>query len=216
MALPQFPFYEPDRFYTSTHNLTKYNLVKGRIYEDRNGDKWRLMKLGTALSTSTANGQSLVSKDPESWIVTNDVSDSFDTTYPRPSGIVTGVFSSSGTATDADSGLVNNDKWVLLLIRGVHTAVKTDGGNDIVEGDILMPSASVDGGVDRLLFGTTQIANPADSPATADALRDDLVTNALAQIRASFEFQVKCAFAFALEADVDATDVVKAFINLRW
>lgn len=217
MALTQFPLYDPARFATSTHNIARFGLTKGRTYEDKNGDRWRLLKLGTALANdTTAAGQILTHLDPENFSATNDVSTGFDASFPRPAGIVHGVFGNSGTATDAASGLVNNDLWVLLFVFGVYEAAKTDGGNDIAEGDLLMPSTSADGGLDRLLVTTTTIPDPADSPVSQDALRDDLVANVLTGIRNMFKYQSLCVVGTALDDDIDATDVVKTLVRIRY
>lgn len=200
--------HNPTSFRSSTVDLK--GLSQGSHFF-HSGKNWlvRLVKLSTALTNDAiAAGEVLCWKDPENYIVTNDVSDSFNATTPYAAGIALGAASESGATTSTDS-------WVFILTRGIYTAVKTDGGDDIVECDLLMASASVDGGADRLLINTTSIADPADTPASADALRDDLVTNTLANIRSVLNRMMLSCIGFALDDDVDASNTVSVFVDIK-
>lgn len=200
--------HNPLTFRSSTADLK--GLVAGAHYF-HSGKNWlvRLVKLSTALTgDAVANGQVLVWEDPENYIVTNTVASGFNTTTPYAAGIALGSLSESGASTSTDS-------WIFALTRGYHSAVVTDGGNDIAEGELLMASASANGGCDRLLINTTSIANPTDTPASADALRDDLVATTLANIRTVLNQMMLSCIGFAIDDDIDAADTVAAFIDIK-
>ncbi|MCP4897892.1 MAG: hypothetical protein GY906_13045 [bacterium] len=75
--------------------------------------------------------------------------------------------------------------WVLVMSDGTNWIILgksavdpsdlggTSGGTGTVVVTVTKPTA----------LGAISVTDPADSPATADALRDDLVTNAIAEIR---------------------------------
>lgn len=204
-----FAAYNPATFYGTTNNYIKKGTPRNRVFTDSNGFRWRVAKLSTALAGGvTAAGQILVVEDPENFIVTNDVSAGFSATVPIAAGLCTGVFSQSGATDDTD-------KWVLLLVEGIYNTAKTDGGDDIVEGDLLVPSTTVDGTFDRLAFSGA-ITDPGDTPASADALRDDLVANTIPSIETLFSRLAYSVCAWALDDDVNADDTVKIFIKTRW
>jgi len=78
----------------------------------------------------------------------------------------------------AASGIVRDADGLSVDVTVLAAATEAD------KGVVNQSAARVDSGEDTVtLTGvTTAITDPADTPATADALRDDLVTNALSEI----------------------------------
>ena len=96
---------------------------------------------------------------------------------------------------DTDPGLENNSGALRVKIKAASGIVRDADGlsvdvtvlaaaTEADKGVVNQSAARVDSGEDTVtLTGvTTAITDPADTPATADALRDDLVTNALSEI----------------------------------
>jgi hypothetical protein len=116
-------------------------LTLGDIFTDKRGRQFMLFQVDTALINDTlANGEVCFLK--ASHVVTNDVSDGID---GADSPIVAGV--ACGSIPESSASVT---RYVLLLVKGRHTAVKTNGDDDIAAGDMLSADLTVDGSCDSI------------------------------------------------------------------
>lgn len=147
--------------------------------DSRNGYKYRLYQISSALTNSKfAAGEVAVFESD--LVVTNDVSAGADATYPEAAGIASAAYDqSTGTTTV---------RYALFLVSGLYSTVKTDAGDDIAAGDLVVADETVDGAVDR--------APKATDGLTAFGVLKTLVGRARA-------------------ADVDANDTVSVAVDIR-
>lgn len=179
----------------------------GDIFFDNKGRKFQIWALDTALINDVmAHGDVMVFKDENT--VTNDVSTGLlGATFPKAAGVAD--LGTGGTVAESASTAAGSLKYVALLVSGVHAAVKTDGGDDIVAGDSLVPATATDGACDRLTATTQTTGDYADA-------NDDGAEIATAVTAALTESIKRAAqvFATALANDVDASNTVKALVHV--
>jgi len=115
----------------------------GNVYVDgETGKLYALWQIDPALvGDQFTNGQIAYLK--ASLVVTNDISDAID---GADDPIVAGV--AMGTLAESTSG--GTTRYGLFLIHGRHTALKTNGDDDIAAGDILVIDTANDGGCNSL------------------------------------------------------------------
>lgn len=118
-----------------------------------------------AADTTVALGTALGFSDKKRQVVSSDTADDFTANQVAGVGI--------GTITAEYYG------WIQQV--GYHGGVKTDAGDDIVDGDTLILSATVDGVVDKVAIGTASTYRPV-GVAVADDNDDDDTVNAFLQI----------------------------------
>lgn len=107
---------------------------------EQNGAKYQLVKLDSSAVTAAAGNAVAWIGDSANFTVTNDIS---DTKQNRPAGVLL-------TAVTAGN-------YCFIQVRGDYGTVKTDGGDDIAEGDYVWLDDSVDGGVDSTAAGNASI-----------------------------------------------------------
>jgi hypothetical protein len=143
-GIPEIPF-AVDQVVTALD--PSWNL--GDIFCDNRGRRFALWQIDPALINNTfASGELCYLKAAR--VVTNDVSDGIDATYPIVAGVAQGSLPESTSTTTIRYGL--------FLIEGVAT-IKTSGADDIAIGENLIAIASNDGGCD----GAAQSATSADA-----------------------------------------------------
>lgn len=153
------------------------------VFWDQEGRKFKLLQLSSTLANdTTAAGEVLVYETTQ--IVTNDVSTGLNTTNPIAAGVVLAAIAESTSAVATNSGA----KYILVMVEGRFSTVKTDGGDDIVAGDILVADETVDGAVDRLLAAATET---------------------------DLNIFGKSYVGWALAADVDADNTVDTYVHVR-
>lgn len=131
--------------FTTTHTAARH--TKGEVVEIVNATglkKYMYVKYDNGtINTALANGNLvyyLDGTDFDGYTVTIDESDTHAT-------LVAGV--AIGVIADASYG------WV--QVRGYHTAVVTNGDDDIAAGDAIVPSAAGDGTADSTAEGTAPL-----------------------------------------------------------
>lgn len=116
-----------------------------------------------AADTTVANGTALAyTLDGLGCVVTSDISTS-NANCPAGVGI----------------GAITAGYYGWILVGGYHPAIKTDAGNDLVVGDSLILSATVDGAVDRTASGTAAVTKPLGFAVAADDDAADTVAGIL-------------------------------------
>lgn len=181
----------------------------GDTFFDHVGRKFRVWALDTALiNDEMRDGEVMVFKDATT--VTNDVSAGLlGATFPKAAGVA--FLGDADAVPESASTAEGSLKYVALLVNGIHDELVTDGGDDIVAGDSLIPATAADGACDRLA-ATTQVAADYED---ANAATDD-GTEIAASVTAALTESIKRAmtvFATALANDVDAGNTVKALIH---
>lgn len=117
-------------------------LALGDLFIDKQGREFALWQIDTALINDTfANGELAYLK--ASHVVTNDVSDAID---GADDPVCAGV--ACGSLAESTSG--GTTRYGLFLVRGRHTAVKTNGDDDIAAGDMLTIDTANDGGCNSI------------------------------------------------------------------
>jgi alpha-acetolactate decarboxylase len=97
----------------------------------------------TASDTTVANGTALSYVDVYGGQVTSDISDS-----------------KQNFAAGVGIGAITASYYGWIQVRGYHSAVATDAGDDIVKGDAVILHATLDGVVDRMAAGTASTHKP--------------------------------------------------------
>ena len=110
-----------------------------------------------ASDTTVANGTALAYVDTKGKKVTSDISDA-DVNQPAGVGI----------------GAITANYYGWILIRGYHSAIKTNGDDDISDGDSLV-LCSTDGTVDSVASGTAPTSKIIGVAVAADNDDDDTV-----------------------------------------
>lgn len=99
------------------------------------------------------------------FIVTSDLTDAPSATGANDANYVAGVF----------TGVVTDQYYTFIQTGGRVTALKTDAGDDIVEGDILIADPTTDGTVDSVAAGTAPTHRVVGFAYTADIDANDTV-----------------------------------------
>ncbi len=111
-----------------------------------------------ASDTTVANGTALCHTDTVGHVASSDISDG---NQNQPLGVGIGAITASYYG------------WV--LVRGYHSAVATDGGDDFADGDSVILHASSDGVADRTASGTAAVCKPLGYAVAADVDADNTV-----------------------------------------
>lgn len=152
------------------------HVVGDKMKDVATGITYQLVQAGQSLTNSAvAVNEVVVQKSGTVHEVTNDVSTGLDATYPIPKG-------RANSACPQSTASVTYYFWVQK--DGIGTVV-TNGDDDIAAGNMLIPSAVVDGACDSLAGSATN---------TADGVLAGM-------------------FGRALAVDVDAANTVSALLN---
>lgn len=111
-----------------------------------------------AADTTVANGTALAYSDTIKAVATSDISDA-------------GINQALGVGI----GVITASYYGYVQIYGYHSAIETDTGDDIADGDWLILHASTDGVVDRTASGTANVSKPIGVAVAADIDADDTV-----------------------------------------
>lgn len=117
----------------------------------------RFVTVAAAATADLANGDALAFDDKYKRSVTNDVSDA---DRNQPAGVAIGAVT------------ISNRGWIQCY--GYHSAIKTDGGDDIADGDSLILSAT-DKTVDSVASGTAPTHKIIGVAVAADVDADNTV-----------------------------------------
>lgn len=127
-------------------------------YDTTNGGYKGYKYVQAASDTTVANGTALAFVNAYGWQVTSDISDA---NINQVAGVGIGAITASYYG------------WI--QVYGYHSAIATDGGDDIADGDYLILHASTDGVVDRTASGTAAVSKPIGVAVAADVDAADTV-----------------------------------------
>lgn len=143
-SFPHIPFPIDTAYEVASGASLPAGLVLGNVYVDKSGKLYAFYQIDPALTNNTfANNEVAVLK--ASWVVTNDVSDGADATYPIAAGVA------RGSLAESTSG--GTTRYGLFQVWG-RGNVKNDG-TDITIGERLNASASADGAAVRVTMAST-------------------------------------------------------------
>ena len=139
------------------------------VYDSKNRKGYMYVQFdnGAGNVASAANALAYW-KTAASFIATSDLTDAPSATGANDANFVAGVF----------TGVVTDQYYTFIQVDGRVSALKTDAGDDIVFGDLLIADPTTDGTVDSVAAGTASthlivgVANAADVDAddTVDCL----------------------------------------------
>lgn len=156
-----------DTFTRDTHDLSKVYLSQA----PNDGDEdLRLVRIVKNASGGTLSASTLVRFDTAAGKYPKEIAGVTNADGGRCAGIVEPEYTSG----------VPNGKWfrIAVMAKKIRAILGNVNSSRIAlsAGDKIIPYTN------GQFIGLTAYADPADSPATADALRDDLVTAALANL----------------------------------
>lgn len=123
---------------------------------------YRFVEVAATAAAAVANGTVLTF----SGLYGNDVTDDISESHPnRPAGVGIGAIT------------IGNKGWI--QVYGYHSAIKTDGGDDIAAGDTLIVDPSTDGTCDSVAQGTATTHRELGVATTADIDADNTVAGFL-------------------------------------
>lgn len=108
-------------------------------------------------------------KTAASFIATSDLTDAPSATAANDANFVAGVF----------TGVVTDQYYTFLQVGGRVAALKTDAGDDIVFGDIIIADPTTDGTCDSVAAGTASTHRVVGIALAADVDADDTVDTLL-------------------------------------
>jgi hypothetical protein len=128
-------------------------------YDDTYGLRaYRYIQNTSTANAAIANGTACSFADAYKMTASGDISDA-----------------AINQAAGVGIGAITNDYYGWIQCYGYHSAIKTDAGDDIADGDYLILHASTDGVVDRTAGGTAAVSVPIGVAVAADSDANDTV-----------------------------------------